>query len=209
MLGLIGKKIGMTQVFAEDGKIIPATVIQVEQNWIVNLKNEERDGYKSVVLGYEDIKESKVSKAYSTSFTDGVTPKRFIKEFRVDDIGSYTVGQTIGVELFEGVKYLDISGVSKGKGFQGVVKRHNFGGGRATHGSKFHRQNGSTGQCSYPSKVFKGNKRAGRMGGENVTVQNLQLVAIDKEKNVVLVKGAVPGANKSLVYLNKATKKTK
>lgn len=209
MLGLIGRKIGMTQVFADDGNVIPATVIQIETNSIVNLKNDERDGYKSVVLGYEDADDKKISKAYASSFTEGVTPKRYLKEFRVDDISGYTIGQTIGVEAFEGVKFVDVSGVSKGKGFQGVVKRWNFGGGRKTHGSKFHRQNGSTGQCSYPSKVFKGNKRAGRMGGENVTVQNLQLVAIDKEKNVVLVKGAVPGANKSLIYLNQATKKTK
>jgi large subunit ribosomal protein L3 len=209
MLGLIGKKIGMTQVFSEDGVIIPTTVIQIEQNSIVNIKNADRDGYTSVVLGYEDERDGKASKCYAGQFKEGVAPKKYLKEFRVDNADSYKIGDSIGLELLDGVKFVDVAGVSKGKGFQGVMKRWNFGGGRETHGSKFHRQNGSTGQCSYPSRVFKGLKRAGRMGGDNVTVLNLQLVAVDKEKNVVLVKGAVPGPNNSLVYVNKAKKKSK
>ena len=209
MLGLIGTKVGMTQIFSQDGEIIPVTVVKVDKNVIVNLKTEERDGYKSIVVGYDELKPHKVNKVYGGIFKNDVKPQRYLKEFRVDSVDGFEVGQEIGIDHFEGVDFIDVIGLSKGKGFQGVMKRHNFGGGRKTHGSKFHRQNGSTGQCSYPSRVFKGLKRAGRMGYDRVTVQNLKLVEIDKEKGFALIKGAIPGPNKSLVYINKAIKKIK
>jgi len=205
MKGLIAKKIGMTQFFLEDGSVVPVTVVKVEKNTIVNIKTKERDGYNAVVLGIEDLKESKVNKAYNGQFKENLKPKRYLKEFRLDDVSSYKVGQEIGVEVFDGINFVDVAGVTKGKGFQGVMKRHGFHGGRKTHGSKFHRQNGSTGQNTYPARVFKGLKRAGRMGADNVTVQSLRIV--NKSEGLLLIKGAIPGINKGIVTINKAVKK--
>ena len=205
MLSLIGKKVGMTQVFDEFGVLTPVTVVKVEENVVIANKSIEKDGYKAVVLGSIDKKEKNTTKPVAGQFKEGITPKRKVVEVRDFD-KECAVGDVLGVELIEGVEFVDVIGTSKGKGFQGVMKRHNFGGGRSTHGSKFHRANGSTGMAAYPSKVIKGTKMAGRMGGERKTVQNLQIVKIDTERQVLLIKGAVPGTKDSFVIVRKAKK---
>ena len=207
MVGLIAEKIGMTQFFTEDGDLMPASVIKIEPNCVVKKRTQEKDGYNALVLGIKDMDEKKVNKPYNGQFTGEVKPKRMLKEVRTEDIEKYEVGQELTVNEFENIDFIDVSGISKGKGYQGVMKRHGFSGGPKTHGSKFHRQNGSTGQCSYPSRVFKGVKRAGRMGADNVTVQNIKVLKIDAENNVLLVKGAIPGNKKGIVFIRKACKK--
>jgi large subunit ribosomal protein L3 len=206
MIGLIGQKIGMTQVFDTDGVLIPVTVIKVESNAVVAEKTEERDGYKAVVLGSVEGKLSRMTKPYIGQFKEGVTPRRHLVEFRDFD-KECVVGDLFGVELLENVRFVDVVGTSKGKGFAGVMKRYNFGGGRATHGSKFHREPGSTGQNTTPANTKKGRKMPGRMGTERVTVQNLKVVRIDAEAGVVLVKGAIPGPNKAFVMVRNAKKR--
>jgi len=206
MLGLMAKKIGMTQVFDETGSLVPVTVVRIDPNVVVAQKTEEKDGYKAVVLGMDELKEARASKPYSGQFSESVTPKKTLREFR-DFEKEVAPGDKLGVELFEGVRYVDVCGISKGKGFQGVVRRYGFGGGRASHGSKFHREPGSTGQSTYPHKTFKNVKLPGRMGRERVTIQNLKVVKIDAEKQLVLIKGAVPGINKGLVVVRAAVKK--
>lgn len=206
MLGLMARKLGMTQVFDETGSLVPVTVVRIEQNVVVAQKTEEKDGYKAVVLGIDEVKPGKVSKPYAGQFPENITPMKTIKEFR-DFEKEVTPGEKLGAELFEGIRYVDVSGVSKGKGFQGVVKRFGFGGGRATHGSKFHREPGSTGQNTYPHRTFKNRKLPGRMGRENVTVQSLRVVKVDAEKQLILIRGAVPGNNKGLVVVRAAVKK--
>ena len=206
MIGLIGKKAGMTQVFDEEGTLTPVTVIQIETNVVVANRTVEKDGYDAVVLGSLDMKSSHVTKPYAGQFKDDTAPKKHVMEIR-DFEKECNVGDSFGVEIIENLAFVDVIGTSKGKGFQGVMKRHNFSGGRATHGSKFHRANGSTGMAAYPSKVIKGTKMAGRMGGERKTVQNLEVVRVDAEKNIVLVKGAVPGTKNSIVLVRKAKKK--
>lgn len=206
MIGLIGKKAGMTQVFDSEGTLTPVTVIKVEPNVVVANRTVENDGYDAVVLGSVEMKSSHVTKPYAGQFKEDTTPKKHVMELR-DFEKECNVGDSFGVELIEGFSYVDVVGTSKGKGFQGVMKRHNFSGGRATHGSKFHRANGSTGMAAWPSKVIKGTKMAGRMGGERKTVQNLEVVRVDAEKNIVLVKGAVPGTKDSVVFVRKAKKK--
>ncbi len=206
MIGLIGKKAGMTQVFDEQGILTPVTVIVVEPNVVVGSKTKEKDGYSAVVLGAVEMKPSRVKKPYGGQFKEGLSPKRHLVELR--DFGKEcNLGDSFGVEIFEDHPYVDVIGTSKGKGFQGVMKRHNFGGGRATHGSKFHRANGSTGMAAYPSKVIKGTKMAGRMGGERKTIQNLEVIKVDAQKNIVLVKGAVPGTKDSVVFVRNAKKR--
>ncbi|MBN2546171.1 MAG: 50S ribosomal protein L3 [Spirochaetes bacterium] len=207
MLGLVAKKAGMTQLFSEEGNLIPVTVIKVDKNIVINKRNKEKDGYNALILGVEDLKENKASKPYLAQFKDNVKPKRYLKEFSVENPDQYQIGQEIGLEIFNGIKYVDVIGQSKGKGYQGVMKRHGFGGGPSTHGSKMHRHNGSTGQNSYPSRVFKGLKRAGRMGNDRVTVLNLKVVDMDVEKNLIMVKGSIPGNKKNLLYIRKAVKK--
>lgn len=207
MLGLLGKKVGMTQLFLEEGDVVPVTLIKVDKNVVVNKKSVEKDGYNAIVLGVEDLKETKVSKPYKGQFKENLTVKRFLREVRVDNPDSFEIGQKIGIEFFNDIKFVDVVGKSKGKGYQGVIKRHGFSGGPATHGSKFHRQNGSTGQNTFPARSFKGLKRAGRMGFDRVTVQNLKLVSIDVENNLLAVRGAVPGTKKSLLFIRKAIKK--
>ncbi len=206
MVGLIGKKIGMTQVFDESGSLIPVTVLKVEPNLVVARRTHERDGYSAVVLGATQQKESRLSKPILGQFADGAVPRRDLFEFRDFD-RDCEVGEELGLDILADVGYVDITGTSKGKGFQGVMKRHNFGGGRKTHGSKFHRANGSTGMAAYPSKVIKGTKMAGRMGGEKSTVLNLQVVKVDPENQVLLVRGAVPGRNNSVVRIRPAVKR--
>ena len=207
MVGLIGEKIGMTHQFNEDGNLVPITLLKVEKNIVINKRIIDKDGYNALVIGTGEINEKKTTKPYKGQFKSGISPKRYLKEFRINDPEKYEIGQEIGLEIFNNNDFIDVIGISKGKGYQGVVKRYGFHGGRKTHGSKFHRANGSTGQCTYPGKVFKGNKRAGRMGGEKITSQNLKIFVIDNEEKLLLVKGAIPGIKKGIVYINKAKKK--
>ncbi|MCI5522804.1 MAG: 50S ribosomal protein L3 [Treponema sp.] len=206
MKGLIAKKVGMTQVFDENGNLTPVTVIRVEPNTVVATKSEEKFGYNAVVLGLDDLKESKVSKPYAKQFPENVAPKRHLKEFR-DFEGDVKVGDQIGVELFEKVRFIDVTSTSKGKGFQGVMKRWGFHGGRATHGSKFHREAGGTGNSTTPGHCLKNVKMPGRMGFERVTVQNLKVVKVDPELKVLMVRGAVPGVKDCTLVVRAAIKK--
>lgn len=206
MVGLIGTKLGMTQVFDETGILIPVTVIKVEKNTIVATRDEEKNGYNAVVLGSVEAKDKRLSKPYKGQFGEALKPTKHLFEVR-DFEGDVKVGDTLGLELFEDVFFVDIVGKSKGKGYQGVIKRHGFHGGQKTHGSKFHRAPGSTGMAAWPSRVFKGTKMPGRMGFDRKTVQNLKVVKIDSEKQVILVKGAVPGRNNSTVIVKQARKK--
>ncbi len=206
MLGLIGKKLGMTQVFGEDGNLTPVTAIQIEANIVVGIRSPEKDGYSAVVLGSGVRKKNRLKKPYTGQFPEGKEPCAHTREFRGFE-KECKLGDKIGVELFENLSFLDMRGVSKGKGFQGVMKRHGFGGGNKTHGSKFHRQGGSTGMAASPSKVFRGTRMAGRTGGDSKTVQCLRLIRIDREKELVLVKGAVPGRKGGRVIVMKAKKR--
>ena len=206
MLGLMAKKVGMTQVFDEVGNLVPVTVMRIDPNIVIAQKTKEKDGYAAVVLGVDDLKASRASKPYAGQFPENISPKKILKEFR-DFEKEVKAGDALGAEIFEGIRYVDVSGVSKGKGFQGVMKRYGFGGGRATHGSKFHREPGSTGQNTYPHKTFKNRKMPGRMGREKVTVLSLRLVKLDTENQLVMVRGAVPGLNKGLVVVRAAVKR--
>lgn len=206
MLGLLARKIGMTQIFDEDGNLVPVSVIRVEDNTVIALRDKEKNGYQAVLLGVDDVKASKVNKADAGQFAEGIAPKRHLQEFR-DFPKEVKVGDVLGAELFEDCRYIDVSGVSKGKGFQGVVRRYKFGGGRHTHGSKFHREPGSTGQSTYPHKTFKNVKLPGHMGHERITTLSLRVVKFDKENKLLLVRGAVPGINKGLVVVRTAVKK--
>ena len=206
MVGLIAKKVGMTQVFDDAGNLTPVTVMRVDPNIVIAQKTKEKDGYNAVVIGVDDQKKNRLTKPYAGQFPENISPKKRIKELR-DFEKEVAVGDSLGVEVLDGIRYVDVSGVSKGKGFQGVVKRYGFGGGRKTHGSKFHREPGSTGQSTYPHKTFKNVKLPGRMGRENVTVLSLRVVRVDPEKQLVLVRGAVPGINKGLVFVRAAVKR--
>lgn len=206
MKGLMAKKVGMTQVFDENGNLTPVTVIRVEPNTVVATKTQEKCGYEAVVLGLEDLKPHKISKPYAKQFPENITPKRHLKEFR-DFEGEVKVGDQIGVELFEKVRFIDVTATSKGKGFQGVMKRWGFHGGRATHGSKFHREAGGTGCCTTPGHCLKNVKMPGRMGFDRVTVQNLKVVKVDPELNVLMVRGAVPGVRNCTLIVKAAVKK--
>ena len=206
MKGLIAKKVGMTQVFDENGNLTPVTVIRGEPNTVVATKTQEKCGYEAVVLGLEDLKPHKITKPYAKQFPENITPKRHLKEFR-DFEGEVKVGDQIGVELFEKVRFIDVTATSKGKGFQGVMKRWGFHGGRATHGSKFHREAGGTGCCTTPGHCLKNVKMPGRMGFDRVTVQNLKVVKVDPELNVLMVRGAVPGVRNCTLIVKAAVKK--
>jgi large subunit ribosomal protein L3 len=211
MLGLMAKKIGMTQIFTEEGNLVSVTVLSVEPNLVVSKKEQEKDGYSALVLGIDDFGKDcdgnyRMSKVYAGQFAEGVAPKRKLHEFR-DFEKDVNVGESVGIELFEDVRYVDVTAVSKGKGFQGVMKRWGFGGGRRTHGSKFHREPGSTGQSTYPHKTFKNVKLPGRMGREQVTTLTQRLVRVDVERKLLLIQGSVPGINKGLVLVRKAVKK--
>lgn len=206
MKGLIAKKVGMTQVFDENGNLTPVTVIRVEPNTVVATKTQEKCGYEAVVLGLEDLKPHKITKPYAKQFPENITPKRHLKEFS-DFEGEVKVGDQIGVELFEKVRFIDVTATSKGKGFQGVMKRWGFHGGRATHGSKFHREAGGTGCCTTPGHCLKNVKMPGRMGFDRVTVQNLKVVKVDPELNVLMVRGAVPGVRNCTLIVKAAVKK--
>ena len=206
---LLGKKIGMTQIF-EGEKLIPVTIIEAGPNFVIQKKNVEKDGYNALTLGYDEKKEKNTIKPEMGVFKKaGVTPKKFLKEFRTDNLDSYELGQEIKVDSFEGIEFVDVSGTSKGKGTAGVMKRHNFGGNRATHGvSRNHRLGGSNaGGAASNSNVPKGKKMAGRLGNENVTVQNLRVVKFDVENNLLLVKGAIPGPKNGYLVIKKSVKK--
>jgi large subunit ribosomal protein L3 len=206
MLGLYARKVGMTQVFDEAGNQFPVTVIRIEPNVVIGTKTKETDGYAAVVVGINDAKKKRVTKARAGQFPENINPKKYIRELRDFD-KQVAVGDTLGIEMLEGIRYVDVSGISKGKGFQGVVKRYGFGGGRKTHGSKFHREPGSTGQNTYPARTFKNKKLPGRMGREKVTMLSLRVVKTDPEKQLIMVHGAVPGINKGLVLVRSAVKK--
>ena len=204
MPGLIGKKIGMTSVFSADGKNVPCTVIEAGPCVVTQVKTEEKDGYKALQLGFEEAKENRTSKPMMGTFKKaGTTPKKHLAEFKFNE--EYNLGDTLTVEIFSDAKFVDIVGTSKGKGFQGVVKRHGFGGvGQATHGQDDRlRKPGSIGACSYPAKVFKGMRMGGQMGGDRVTTQNLQVLKVIPEHNLLLVKGSVAGCNGSTVLIKK------
>jgi len=202
----MARKLGMTQVFDETGSLVPVTVVRIEPNIVIAQKTEENDGYKAVVLGMDEMKKNRVSKPYAGQFPETISPKKIFREFR-DFEKEVAPGDKLGAEIFEGIRYVDVTGVSKGKGFQGVMKRWGFHGGRAAHGSKFHREPGSTGQSTYPHKTFKNVKLPGRMGREQVTVLSLRVVKVDAEKQLVLIRGAVPGVNKGLVVVRAAVKR--
>lgn len=206
MLGLLAKKVGMTQVFDEAGNLVPVTVIRVDPNVVIARRTAEKNGYEAVLVGVDDKKKSRVSKPYSGQFPEGIAPKKVLREFR-DFERECAVGDSLGVELLEACRYVDVTGTSKGKGYQGVIKRWGFAGGRASHGSKFHREPGSTGQCTSPGRSFKNIKMPGRMGRERVTVLNLKVVKVDAESRTLMVRGAVPGSNKGTVVVRAAVKK--
>ncbi len=206
MIGLLGKKVGMTQVFDDTGRLVPVTVLQVEPNLVVQKRTEERDGYRAVVLGTDEQKPERVTKPVRGQFGESA-PRKFVSEFR-NFSHECEVGDELTLELFSQVFYVDITATSKGKGYQGVMKRHNFGGGRKTHGSKFHRANGSTGMAAWPSRVIKGTKMPGRMGGERSTVLNLRVEKLDTENQLLLVRGAVPGRKNAYVRIRPAVKKS-
>ncbi|MDR0389476.1 MAG: 50S ribosomal protein L3 [Spirochaetaceae bacterium] len=206
MLGLLAKKVGMTQVFDDSGSLIPVTVLRVDPNIVIAQKKKEDHGYSAVVLGVDDMKASRVTKPYAGQFSADIKPKKRLREFR-DFEKEVAVGDSLGAELFEGCRYVDVTGISKGKGFQGVVKRWGFGGGRNTHGSKFHREPGSTGQSTYPGRTFKNVKMPGHMGNEQVTVLSLRVIKVDLDKQLIMVSGAVPGINKGTVVVRTAVKK--
>ena len=198
----------MTSVFSADGKNVPCTVIEAGPCVVTQVKTVEKDGYKAVQLGFGEAKEKRTSKPQQGHFKKaGTTPKKHLAEFKFDE--EYNLGDTVTVELFSNAKFVDVVGTSKGKGFQGAIHRHGLHRGPMTHGSKYHRHAGSNGACSDPSKVFKGKKMAGHMGHVRVTVQNLEVVRVDAEKSLILVKGAVPGAKKALVMIKNTTRKSK
>ena len=206
--GLLGTKLGMTQVWDEQNKLVPVTVVQVGTNVVTQIRSQEVDGYTAVQIAYGQIDPRKVNKPAAGHFDKaGVTPRRHLTEVRTADAAEYTPGQELAVDIFEAGQYVDVVGTSKGKGFAGVMKRHNFKGVSASHGShRNHRKPGSIGASSTPSRVFKGMRMAGRMGGERVTVLNLTVHAVDAEKGLLLVKGAVPGARGRIVYVRNAVK---
>ncbi|MFD2445235.1 50S ribosomal protein L3 [Bacillus sp. CGMCC 1.16607] len=204
--GILGRKIGMTQVFADNGNLIPVTVIEAADNVVLQKKTIEADGYEAVQVGFETKREKVSNKPEKGHVAKANTaPKRFVREFRGEGLAAYEVGQEVKVEIFAAGDIVDVTGVSKGKGFQGVIKRHGQSKGPMAHGSRYHRRPGSMGPVA-PNRVFKGKKLAGRMGGEQVTVQNLEIIKVDVERNLLLVKGNVPGPRKGLLKIKSAVK---
>lgn len=202
---IIGKKLGMTQIFAESGEATPVSVIQAGPCPVVQVKTPEKDGYSAIQIGFGETKASRVGKPLEGHFKRAsIAPQRVLKEVRVDDAGQFKIGDVIDVKILEGARKVHISGVSKGKGFAGTVKKYNFKRGPESHGSKNVREPGSVGQNSTPSRILKGKRLPGRMGGVNTTVKNMKIVLIDAENNLLFVQGAVPGANNGLVFIRKA-----
>lgn len=200
---ILGRKVGMTQVFTEEGMAVPVTVVQAGPVVVTQVRSADKEGYTAVQVGFAEASAKRVRKPLAGHFAKaGVTPKRYLREFRVDEIGDLQVGQEIKVDIFQPGDKVSVTGVSKGKGFAGAVKRYHFRGGPASHGSMVHRKPQSGGATD-AARTFKGSRRPGRMGGETVTVQGLRIVKVDPEKNLLLVRGAVPGANGSLVTVSK------
>jgi len=208
MKNIIGRKIGMTQIFQEDGTVIPVTVVEAGPMVVVQKKTAELDGYNAIQVGFGDIKEKRMNKPMKGHFDKGnVQYKKYLKEFKVDNPDEFEIGQEIYADVFEAGDFVDVTGISKGKGTAGVIKRHGFGRGRETHGSKFHRMPGGLSASATPGRVFKGHRMMGRMGNEKVTVQNLEIVRVDKDKNLILIKGAIPGPKKGIVTIKETVKK--
>jgi large subunit ribosomal protein L3 len=214
-LTMMGKKRGMTQLFDKKGNVVVCTVIQAEPNVITQIKTNETDGYSAVQVGFDKVKgktqytiDARTGKPQLGHFKKaGVEPRRQLSESKTETTDNYSLGQELSVELFSDVEFVDVTATSKGKGYQGVMKRHNFAGGPASHGSGFHRHAGSTGMRSTPGRGLPGGKKAGQMGNEQVTVQNLRVVKIDAENHLIVVKGQVPGPKNGLVYFSRAVKK--
>lgn len=215
-LTMMGKKRGMMQLFDKKGNVVVCTVIQAEPNVVTQIKTKEIDGYTAIQLGFDKVKgktqytiEARTKKPQLGHFKKaGVESRRHLLESKVDSTDSYSLGQEIGVDVFDGIEFVDAIAISKGKGYQGVMRRHNFAGGPASHGSGFHRHAGSTGMRSTPGRGLPGGKKAGHMGDERITVQNLEVVQIDPENHLILVKGQVPGPRNGLVYFTQAKKKS-
>jgi large subunit ribosomal protein L3 len=206
MVGLIGKKIGMTQVFDENGELVPVSVIQAGPCPVVQVKTVERDGYNAVQLAFDQVRPTRVSLPKLGHFRkSNLPPYRNLQEFRVDDAAAFEPGQLIDVGIFSGVARVNVTGATRGKGYQGVVKRHKFHGGKDTHGSMSHRVPGSIGMAAYPSRVLKGTKLPGRMGHARFTAKNLKVVDIDTENDILLVRGAVPGARNTILRVTAST----
>ncbi|NHM33374.1 50S ribosomal protein L3 [Neobacillus terrae] len=204
--GILGRKIGMTQVFAENGDLIPVTVVEAASNVVLQKKTIENDGYEAIQLGFEDKREKLSNKPEKGHVAKANTaPKRFVRELREVELAGYEVGQEVKVDIFAAGDVIDVTGISKGKGFQGSIKRHGQSRGPMAHGSRYHRRPGSMGPVA-PNRVFKGKALPGRMGGEQVTVQNLEIVRVDAERNLLLIKGNVPGARKALLKIKSAVK---
>ena len=207
---IIGKKLGMTQIFGEKGEVIPVTVIEAGPCTVVQVKTTETDGYDAIKLGFGEIKEKKLTKPSKGQFTTlRLQPKKHLREFRVNNIADYEVGKELKADVFAVGDMVDVQGTSKGKGFQGVIKRHGQSRGPMGHGSMYHRRPGSMGANSTPSRVFKGKKLPGHMGSLTVTIQNLEVVRVDLDKNVILVKGSVPGAKGSILKVKDTVKAVK
>lgn len=205
---LLGQKVGMTQIFTEDGNMIPVSVIVAEPNVVVQVKTIDKEGYDAIQVGYGVIRDKLVNSPQKGHFKKaGIQFKRHLREFRLEDCSSYNIGTEIDVNIFSQGEKVDVIGVSKGKGFQGTIKRWNGHRGPMSHGSKFHRSVGSMGASSDPSRTFKNKKMPGRMGGRRCTVQNLEIVKIIPEKNVILIKGCIPGPNKSIIQIRDCVKK--
>lgn len=207
MKGILGKKIGMTQIFNEDGTVVPVTVVEAGPITVVQKKTNEKDGYSAIQIAFGERKAKHMNKPKKGHFDKAnVDYKRYVQEFRVEDVEAYEIGQELKVDIFAAGDRIDISGVSKGKGFQGVIKRHNQSRGPEAHGSRYHRRPGSMGASAHPSRVFKGKNLPGQMGNVNVTVQNLEIVRVDSERNLLLIKGAVPGPKSGLLTIKESVK---
>ena len=207
---LIGKKVGMTQLFDENGTVTPVTVIQAMPNVVVQKKSVETDGYNAVQVASGDVKLNRVNKPTKGHFEKAnVEPKKYLNEFKTDDLDSYEIGKELNVTVFSEGDFVDVVGTSKGKGTQGVVTRHGFGRGRETHGSKFHRMPGGMGAATYPGKVWKNHRMAGKTGNERVTVQNLLVVRVDEERNLIFVKGSIPGPKRGKITVKETVKQGK
>lgn len=209
MKGILGKKLGMTQIFTEEGIVVPVTVVEAGPNVVTQVKTVEKDGYNAIQVGFEDAKEKSLNKPQKGHLAAANVLKKHLKEFRVDAVEEFTVGQEIKADLFAAGEKIDVIGTSKGKGFQGPIKRHGQSRGPESHGSRYHRRPGSMGACSFPGRVFKNKKLAGHMGSVKVTVQNLEVVRVDADKNLILVKGAIPGPKGSMVTIKEAVKSSK
>ena len=204
MMGLIGRKIGMTQLFNEKGDVVPVTVIEAGPCTVTEIRTSERDGYTALQLGFGTNKEKRFTKPYLGQFTKrNLPPSRHLREFRIPDVSAYTLGQTLNASVFEKGEHVDVEGNTKGRGFAGIIKRHGFKGGHASHGPTMGREPGSIGSSAYPSRVIKGKRLPGRMGGKPLTSKNLMVAGVDVEQNVVLVRGAIPGPTNGLVFILK------